>query len=177
MAPSKKPVAVGKQFEKMIVEHAKLDRVSCIRVPDEIRNFYNKTQKAIQVKTQFDFCLGVDGLAVFLDAKATQKSSFNFKGYLTNKKKIHQTMALKNAYELGNISGLLIWFYTLNVYTWAPINAIIELMSAGELGVKPDSKGVVSQTDLSPIRFRSLLSNEINEQQIVIRRRGCDAIT
>lgn len=165
---------IGKQFEAIVKRDAELNGVTCIRVPDEIINFYNK-QKAVQVKTEFDFCLGIDGLAVFLDAKATKENVLNFKSKLTNQKKIHQLVNLTAAYEKGNIAGLLIWFYQKENYAWASVESILDLISSGKRGISYDSPGIVTQLDSVPIDFRQLMFNDIDKQTMMVSNRSCNA--
>lgn len=148
----------GREFEKLIKDHCALTRIMCVRVPHEIRNFYTGTP--IQVKVEFDYCLGVDGRAVFLDAKASKEPRINFKSAITNKKKIHQLNHLASAYELGNVSGYLMHFYSEKVFSWASAPVVMDLLAANHLNLTPDSPGIVTMSSNEPLNIRELLKND-----------------
>jgi penicillin-binding protein-related factor A (putative recombinase) len=149
----------GKSFEKRVAQELRLQGVTIIKVPESQRYIGGKV---IRKKTQFDFCAGVDGLAIFFDAKSYEKESvFNFKSRVLNEKCIHQFHELNAAVSDGNIAGYLIHFPKEGVIGWASIQAVNGMIQGGVKSIKPDCLGVEWQLDAHPIDLRSLCIKEI----------------
>ena len=160
MAKETKP---WKQFEKDLEIFG--DAQGCVikKIPEEIRNFYGKGRK-VQVKTCFDFCCGIDGLAWFFDAKHCSKDKFYLKSYLLTKEKVHQWVELQEAWDEGNLAGLMIWFSPQGMYSWVSVPIIRMCLEERVKGIGPLSEGVVSQPDSNSINFRQLLENDIDNK-------------
>lgn len=152
----------GKDFEKRVIQESKLNGITCIRVPDHV------TFSGHRRKTEFDYCAGVDGLAVFFDCKATGRA-FNLKSYVLAKEKVHQYKALVEAAEKGNVSGYLLYFYEEGQYVWAPIDTVSRLIASGAKSITPDTLGTVAQSDKEIFSLRKLTQND----RLQVIRRLC----
>lgn len=142
-------------FEKRVAAEAKMQKISVIRVPEEIR--VPRMGQVIRIASPVDFCMGIDGRAAFMDAKVTNDRLWNLKKYVFADKKIHQFADLLGYSVDGNISGYLVWFVPLRKVSWIPIRTIQDAQKKQIASLHPESEGVVSQDDLTMIDFRKLL--------------------
>ncbi len=109
------------------------------------------------VKTDFDFAAGCEGHAIFFDAKSESGNTFNFKGRVLHKDKVHQFNKMREAWSMGNKAGYLIWFYDLKKITWAPIEVIDKMLEDGIKSLTPDSPGCITQDDFIVIDLGCLV--------------------
>lgn len=154
-----------KAFEKRVKQESGIQQISCVKVPEHV--IMTKHGRTIRKKTEFDYCAGIDGIAAFFDCKSSGKNKLNFKTYILGEEKIHQFNALCQVNECLNIAGYLIYFYEMETISWVNIKTVRALLEAGENGISPESKGVVSQLDSVPVNLRSLLWGDRSE---IIRR-------
>ncbi len=140
----KKQKPIWKIFEERIVTESEAKGYTCVKVPNDVRGLYS--HKPIQVKTSFDFCCGVNGLALFFDAKSENGGALYIDAYITSEKKIHQFHALQACHLNNNKAGYLCLFYEQHdVISWIPIPVIIEARRLGVKCISPETPGVVSQ--------------------------------
>ena len=145
----------GKAFEKRIRDEALLANVTCAEIPNKFVGYYSGRPK--QVATPFDFALGIDGKAVFLEAKACgDLCGFNFKSKVLAPEKIHQYNHLIRAQECGNKAGYLIHFYKAHRIVWLPVEHIHQIILNEFNGVKPGDCLIQEQSDETPIKFREI---------------------
>lgn len=137
-----------KHFEQRVYNESNLLGIFVSRIPTGCRIIRpGKPPKVQLVKTDFDFCAGLNGQALFFDAKATDKGTFNFKSYVEAPKKVHQYTRMCQAHDMGNLAGYLIWFYDKRMITWAPIQLVRAMLREGGKGINPDTPGCRSQED------------------------------
>ena len=143
-----------KDFESNILSHSKINNLFILKIPEAVR--LKKGYRPIRVKTAFDFTASIDGLAMFFDAKCVStRDSWNYAKYMLDDKRIHQWNSLQEAYDKGNISGLLFWFTQKGLIGWASVPTIRESLKT-ETYLGPETAGVVWQSDQIPIDLRSL---------------------
>lgn len=153
-----------KSFENRVKLESEIQQITCVKVPEHV---FVTSHGPVRKKTEFDYCVGIDGISGFFDCKSSGKNNLNFKTYILGEKKIHQFNALCRAEECLNIAGYLIYFYEMETISWVNIKTVKALLAAGEMSVTPESKGVVSQLDSVPVNLRSLLWGDRSE---IIRR-------
>ncbi len=150
-----------KQFEKRILTEVRICGNTCIRIPDKIIHYNSGGRYSFaRGKTEFDFVAGINGRAVFFDAKALSGNLFNLASIVTRPKSIHQYYALQDAYRTGNIAGYLVWFYGSNIQKicWIPINLVASAVKSGFPKSFPyNYSGVKSQDDFVRIDLGKLI--------------------
>lgn len=139
-----------------------MQAMTLIKIPNG--NRYVPGGKTIKHRTEFDFCVGLEGNAIFFDAKSTS-TPINLKDKIFSARKIHQFTALMEAHRAGNIAGYLIHFRKPGIIAWANVVLINNLNRLGQKSLTHDTKGLVCQEDSVPISFRDLWKNDL-------RRRG-----
>lgn len=99
--------ASGAQFENIIKAQCHFHKIACIQIPSGMRVIKGAQGKIIPVPTQtpFDFVLGFEGKALFIDAKSTEKNTFSFSQLVD-----HQMHFLNEMKRSGNMAGYLICF-------------------------------------------------------------------
>lgn len=151
-----------KTFENNIRDHSKVYGIFVLKIPESVRLI--KGFHPIRTKTAFDFTAGVDGLAVYFDAKCvSERNSFNYDKYLLDKKHKHQWLALQEAWDAGNISGLLVWFPKKGLIGWASV-PILRKSIQHETFLGPETQGVIWQSDDNPINLRLLICQDIRKK-------------
>jgi hypothetical protein len=146
-----------KDFEQRVYNETKLQGIFVSRIPTGCRIIRGGNPPKVQlIKTDFDFTAGLPGAALFFDAKADSAKNFNFKSYVTRPKKLHQFKKMCEAADMGNLAGYLIWFYTLNQITFAPINVVRAMIREGAASLNPDTPGCRSQEDWLKLDLVSL---------------------
>lgn len=149
-----------KQFEDRIMKESWARNIFVSQIPTGCRPIFSggrRRLRLVMVKTDFDFCAGCQGLAVFFDAKAQGKRTFNFRTHVNRDKTLHQYRKLLAANSMNNAAGYLIWFYELKKIVWAPISVVYELEQAGVKSLTPDTPGVRSQDDFIVIDLTKLV--------------------
>lgn len=133
-----------KQWEqRVLVEPHKLD-VYVEQVPSHV---VLTNKGPIRKKSGPDFAAGIYGHAAFFDAKCTVDKRFNLASKAIAAKKLHQFNRLRQAASMGNHAGYLIWFYSLGIITWAPIEVLTGLIQAGVRSITPETVGCRNQRD------------------------------
>ena len=128
------------------------------KVPEDVRYIAGRV---VRKKTKFDFCVAVDSIAAFFDCKEVlSKDEFYIKSYVLDEKKLHQWVAIKDAYVNHCIAGYLIHFKSHSKISWVNAQVIDTCIREGVKSVNPDTVGVVSQPDDAQINLRKLLYND-----------------
>jgi penicillin-binding protein-related factor A (putative recombinase) len=152
-------IPAWKQFENRIQTEANLNHSTMlVRIRDDVDVFRGKV---IRRKSEFDFAASIDGQAVFFDAKVTQDQGWNLKEYILAQKKIHQWIALQDAFDKGAVAGYLIWFQQHDTIVWASVPCIRGLMTKGEKALTISSQGVSIQSVNNPINLQGLMFHEV----------------
>lgn len=159
--PSKRSVKDWQIWERRILADAQLQGYEISRIPEEVRGLY--TQRPTKIKSDVDFCMAINGAAVWFDAKACEEILWNIKKRVfrieTDKQSstLHQWAKLKSAADRGCFAGYLIWFTEARKISWAPVSAIEFAVKNNIASLHWQSEGVTSQDDDKPIDFRSLI--------------------
>lgn len=152
---------LGEIWEKRILKDSRSKGYTCVRIPNAIHGAYSNKGKVWQEKTPFDYCVGIEGKAIFFDAKYTEDNSLNIKSKITPPKKIHQYWALMDAHNHGNMAGYLIYFNKHNLITWVCIERLDEIIEIDKLkSLNPDIEGLTSQSAFDTLDLKVLCFNE-----------------
>jgi penicillin-binding protein-related factor A (putative recombinase) len=145
---------IWRQFEKRCKEDLQLGGHAVTHVPSHLQQTkYGSVRK----KTDCDFAAGINGRAVFFDAKVCGEARFNIKSLILRPDKIHQYWFLIGAVEKGSVGGYLIWFYDKKKIVWLPAENIHRLTQDSEKSIGIDSPEVRTQDDDKPIRLDQLI--------------------
>jgi penicillin-binding protein-related factor A (putative recombinase) len=152
------------QFESRIVTDSRFHGVYVARIPSEMKQVGGKT---FRKKTSFDFAAALPGKTLFFDAKACGENTFNFQSLVLRDKKIHQFRALGEAWDMGNPSGYLIWFYEKQVIVWAHVVLVQDLVAKGIKSLDEKTSGVRIQRDDVPINLVRLVGeNDVGARSV-----------
>lgn len=169
-----------KAFEKRIKVESQMLGITCIKVPNHLEKARIKSGALIDVerKTEFDFCAGIDGIAMFFDAKYVSSENYLSLNELTRPQKYHQYSALVDAWAKGNISGYVAHLFKIQTICWIPITTVMNLIDHIKQAeahnqnnpndkqplplkrIMPSVPGVISQPDDRPIDLRRLTWNQ-----------------
>lgn len=141
-------------WEKRIYSDLSLQQATVIKIPNHVMIIGGRP---VHKKTDFDFCVGFKGRAIFFDAKSmATEPRFNYKSRLTSDKTIHQLNALLAAKERGNIAGLLFYFQTERLIGWADIKDVYDDIQSGTKTLTATSSFLKTQSDHVPINIKLL---------------------
>lgn len=168
-----KPPDEWRSFEIRIEKEAPLFGYTCWKVPTDTKMFFKMgTRQFQQVKSKPDFAAGILGLAAFFDAKSTIENTWAIKANVLRHDKhvdkLTQWHDLKSAWDLGNISGYLIWFVNLKKITWASCGTVQAFIDKGETSVRPDLPQVYSQDADKPLNLKVLMAHDLKRRQELI---------
>jgi penicillin-binding protein-related factor A (putative recombinase) len=150
-------------FEKRIRVDSQMLGITCIKVPNHLEKARSRTGTLIDVekKTAFDFCAGIDGLAMFFDAKYVSAEDYLSLNEILKPKKYHQYSALVDAWAKGNIAGYIIYLYKLNKICWCPVTSIMQTIDEKRLKrINLQTPGLTHQEDDVPLDIRKLTWNQ-----------------
>ena len=105
----------GSAFEELFTVACNRSGMSCVRIPDGCRQYYDKRSGRLaltRVQSPFDFLIARDGLAAVLDTKTVDAESFKFSDIVE-----HQLKSLLSVGHSLN-AGYLVWFRPLNLVVW-----------------------------------------------------------
>lgn len=123
----------GMQFEGLIETFARLQGVTCQRIPDGCKQV--SATKLIRVKTPFDFILGAGERVVFCDAKSTEGKTFPH-----SKIDEDQLYALERLARHRQFAGLIVLFSSVDLVVFYSV-ALLKTLKP-EDSLKP-SQGVL----------------------------------
>lgn len=146
---------IWRQFEKRIGQELNLQRNTVVA---QIPSHMNQSKgRVFRKKTDCDFAAGVDGRAVYFDAKVCAEPRFNANSLILRESKIHQYRFLKSALEKGSIGGYLIWFYGQRKIVWLPV----EMVDNINRSFAWDDARMRSQDDDKPIDLKALIWGDV----------------
>ncbi len=124
-------------------------------IPSHLQQTKGRT---VRIKTDCDFAAGIDGKAVFLDAKSCAGKMFYFSDHKTfNEDKLHQIRFLAEAMAKGNRAGFLVWLYDKRLILWADVDLVCDVKAKGGKGFDETTPGIRLQKDDEPINLRKLI--------------------
>jgi recombination protein U len=98
----------GSAFENLILASCERSGIVVTQIPSGCR--WVSGQRAIPVKTDFDFIIWYNGQAIAFDAKTTNAKNFGASSIEFHQvKKLHKIMQMT-----GNLTGYLVYFQTDN---------------------------------------------------------------
>lgn len=151
-----KEIDYGKCLEKKLLDEARLQRHTLIKVPEKFVGGYS-ARGVRQLPTPFDYCGSVDKTAIFFDAKACGKTSFDLGTYVFADKKVHQYKSLLEVHSNGDIAGYIIWLYHHGRIGFISVDRVQQLYRAEVKSINLETIGYFHQPDSQPFNFRNLL--------------------
>lgn len=146
----------GKWLEKKLVQEAELQNYTLIKVPEKFVGFYGK-RPAKQLPTPFDYCGSVGGRAIFFDAKACGKTSFDLNTYVFHEKKVHQYRNLLRVHSRGDVAGFVLWLYNLKRIGFISVVAVRDMRDQGLKSINLETPNFIHHSDHEPFRFLNLV--------------------
>lgn len=118
--------ARGASFEHVFEQTCAIQGVDCLRVPDSCRRLGQF--KLIPIASPFDFIIGCENKAAFIDTKCVEKGNFTF-----SQIKPHQLAAFEKMKRTGR-AGYVIQFHK-EVY-FAPLSVLRQVQKGQSVDIE-----------------------------------------